>query len=145
MQILEKNPEYSPYDSSKDEYKYFTLDDFKEERGNYWWVKNQFISEYYAKENKRVFDFLVQDDGLYIVRKKQISQDYWGAENYVEVTDIFPTAPKMVRSSRYPYNDIEEKHMIPVTIEQIFETMKPMYIQKYLANGREYKKEYDIE
>ena len=39
---------------------------------------------------------------------------------------------------------IEEKHMIPVTIEQIFETMKPMYIQKYLANGREYKKEYEI-
>lgn len=142
---LEKNPEYSPYDSSKDEYKYFTLDDFKEERGNYWWMENQFISEYYEKGNKCVFDFWEQDDGLYIVRKKQISQDYWGAENYVEVTDIFPTAPKMVRSSRYPYNDIEEKHMIPVTIEQIFETMKPMYIQKYLANGREYKKEYDIE
>lgn len=141
---LEKNPEYSPYDSSKDEYKYFTLDDFKEESGDYWWAENQFISEYYAKGNKCVFDFWEQDDGLYIIRKKRISQDYWGAENYVEVTDIFPTAPKMVRSSRYPYNDIEEKHMIPVTIEQIFETMKPMYIQKYLANGREYKKEYDI-
>ena len=141
---LEEDPEYSPYDSSKDEYKYFTLDDFKEERSNYWWAENQFISEYYAKGNKCVFDFWEQDDGLYIVRKKQISQDYWGAENYVEVTDIFPTAPKMVRSSRYPYNDIEEKHMIPVTIEQIFETMKPMYIQKYLANGREYEKEYDI-
>ena len=34
--------------------------------------------------------------------------------------------------------------MIPVTIEQIFETMRPMYIQKYLATGREYKKEYEI-
>ena len=141
---LEENPEYSPYDSSKDEYKYFTFDDFKEERGNYLWTKNQFISEYYAKGNKRVFDFLEQDDGLYIVRKKQISQDYWRSENYVEVTDIFPTASKMVKSGRYPYNDIEKNHMIPVTIEQIFETMKPMYIQKYLANGREYKKEYDI-
>ena len=51
---------------------------------------------------------------------------------------------KTVKSNRYPYNDIEEKHMIPVTIEQIFETMKPMYIQKYLANGREYEKEYTI-
>ena len=50
----------------------------------------------------------------------------------------------MVNSNRYPYNEIEEKHMIPVTIEQIFETMRPMYIQKYLANGREYKKEYEI-
>ena len=34
--------------------------------------------------------------------------------------------------------------MITVTIEQIFETMKPMYIQKHLANGREYKKECEI-
>lgn len=34
----------------------------------------------------------------------------------------------------------EEKHMNPVTIEQIFETMKPMYIQKHLANGREYER-----
>ena len=81
---------------------------------------------------------------MYIVRKEQISQDYWRTRNYVEVTDIFPTASKMVKSSRYPYNDIKEKHMIPVTIEQIFETMKPMYIQEYLANGREYKKEYGI-
>ena len=141
---LEENPEYSPYDSSKDKYKYFTLDDFKEEHGDYWWTKNQFISEYYAKGNKHVFKFLEQDDGLYIVREKQALQDYWRTENYVEVTDIFPTASKMVKSNRYPYNDIEEKHMIPVTIEQIFETMKPMYIQKYLANGREYKKEYEI-
>ena len=141
---LEKNPEYSPYDSSKDEYKYFTLDDFKEERGNYWRMENQFISEYYEKGNKCVFDFWEQDDGLYIISKKRISQDYWRAEDYVEVTDIFPITSKIVKSSRYPYNDIEEKHMIPVTIEQIFETMKPMYIQKYLANGREYKKEYDI-
>ena len=85
-----------------------------------------------------------QDDGLYIVRKEQISQDYWGTINYVEVTDIFPIISQMVNSNRYPYNEIEEKHMIPVTIEQIFETMKPMYIQKYLANGREYKKEYGI-
>ena len=62
----------------------------------------------------------------------------------VKVTDIFPTTSKMVKSNRYPYNDKEEKHMIPVTIEQIFETMKPMYIQKHLANGREYKKECEI-
>ena len=50
----------------------------------------------------------------------------------------------MVKSNHYPYKDIEEKHMIPVTLEKIFEVMKPMYIQKYLANGREYKKEYEF-
>lgn len=82
---------------------------------------------------------------MYIIRKEQRLNNYWNTYiDYVEVTDIFPITSKMVKSNRYPYNDIEEKHMIPVTIEQIFETMKPMYIQKYLANGREYKKEYTI-
>lgn len=141
---LEGNPEYSPYDSSKNEYKYFTLDEFKNDHGDYW-RRNQFISEYYIKGNKCVFDFRKQNNDLYIVRKKQRLNNWWNSYiDYVEVTDIFPTTSKMVKSNRYPYNDIEEKHMIPVTIEQIFETMNPIYIQKYLANGREYKKEYEI-
>ncbi len=141
---LEGNPEYSPYDSSKNEYKYFTLNEFKNDHGDYW-RRNQFISEYYIKGNKCVFDFRKQNNDLYIIRKEQRLNNYWNTYiDYVEVTDIFPITSKMVKSNRYPYNDIEEKHMIPVTIEQIFETMKPMYIQKYLANGREYKKEYTI-
>lgn len=139
---LEGEPEYSPYDSSKDEYKYFTLDEFKEERGDYW-RGSCFISEYYSG-NKCVFD-TCKDNDLYIVRKIQIVCNYYyPSEERVEVTDIFPTTSKMVKSNRYPYKDIEEKHMIPVTLEKIFEVMKPMYIQKYLANGREYKKEYEI-
>lgn len=141
---LEGNPEYSPYDSSKNEYKYFTLNEFKDDHGDYW-RRNQFISEYYIKGNKCVFDFRKQNNDLYIIRKEQRLNNCWNTYiDYVEVTDIFPITSKMVKSNRYPYNDIEEKHMIPVTIEQIFETMKPMYIQKYLANGREYKKEYTI-
>lgn len=139
---LEGNPEYSPYDSSKNEYKYFTLDEFKKEHSDYW-RRNCFISEYYGG-NKCVFDICEQNDNLYIVRKKQVTYDYYTYEEYIDVTDIFPITSKMVKSNRYSYNDKEEKHMIPITIEQIFETMKPMYIQKYLANGREYKKEYEI-
>lgn len=140
---LEGEPEYSPYDSSKDEYKYFTLDEFKEEYGDYW-RRNRFISEYYSG-NKCVFDTCKQDNDLYIVRKIQIVHNYfYPSEERVEVTDIFSTTSKMVKSNRYPYKDIEEKHMIPVTLEKIFEVMKPMYIQKYLANGREYKKEYEF-
>lgn len=140
---LEGEPEYSPYDSSKDEYKYFTIDEFKEEHGDYW-RRSRFISEYYSG-NKCVFDTCKQDNDLYIVRKIQIVRNYcYPSEERVEVTDIFPTISKMVKSNRYPYKDIEEKHMIPVTLEKIFEVMKPMYIQKYLANGREYKKEYEI-
>ena len=123
--------------------KYFTIDEFKEEHGDYW-RRSRFISEYYSG-NKCVFDTCKQDNDLYIVRKIQIVRNYcYPSEERVEVTDIFPTISKMVKSNRYPYKDIEEKHMIPVTLEKIFEVMKPMYIQKYLANGREYKKEYEI-
>lgn len=135
---LEENPEYSPYDSSKDEYKYFTLDEFK--KGDYWWGRIRFISEYYSG-NKYVFETYKRDDNLYIIYKIQMEYMHYGPyEERVKVTDIFPTTSKMVKSNRYPYNDKEEKHMIPVTIEQIFETMKPMYIQKYLTNGREYER-----
>lgn len=135
---LEENPEYSPYDSSKDEYKYFTLDEFKKD--DYWWGRIRFISEYYSG-NKYVFETYKRDDNLYIIYKIQMEYMHYGPyEERVKVTDIFPTTSKMVKSNRYPYNDKEEKHMIPVTIEQIFETMKPMYIQKYLTNGREYER-----
>lgn len=134
---LEGESEYSPYDSSKDEYKYFTLDEFK--KGDYW-ERIRFISEYYSG-NKYVFETYKRDDNLYIIYKIQMEYMHYGPyEERVKVTDIFPTTSKMVKSNRYPYNDKEEKHMIPVTIEQIFETMKPMYIQKHLANGREYKR-----
>ena len=60
------------------------------------------------------------------------------------MTNIFPTKTVKVKSNYYPYNDIEEKHMIPITIEEIFEKMNPMYLQKYLENGREYEKEYRL-
>lgn len=134
---LEGESEYSPYDSSKDEYKYFTLDEFKKDD---YWGSIRFISEYYSG-NKYVFETYKWDDNLYIIYKIQMEYMHYGPyEERVKVTDIFPTTSKMVKSNRYPYNDKEEKHMIPVTIEQIFETMKPMYIQKHLANGREYKR-----
>lgn len=134
---LEGESEYSPYDSSKDEYKYFTLDEFKKDD---YWGRIRFISEYYSG-NKYVFETYKRNDNLYIIYKIQMEYMHYGPyEERVKVTDIFPTTSKMVKSNRYPYNDKEEKHMIPVTIEQIFETMKPMYIQKHLANGREYKR-----
>ena len=87
----------------------------------------------------------VQDE-LYIV--KELNDNSYSyhpySYNYKEVTNIFPTKTIMVKSNYYPYRDVEEKHMIPVTLEEIFDTMKPMYLQKYLENGREYEKEYRL-
>lgn len=57
-----------------------------------------------------------------------------------EVIDIFPTQEKEVTD----YFGIKrvETHMVPVSIETVFEKLKPVCKQKYLANGREYKKEF---
>ena len=141
---LERNREYSPYDSSKNEYKYLTFEGFEKRSSSGRWNERQFISEYYGR-NKYEFEIYPEDknNNLFIVCIKDNTSRYYRDSS--EVTDIFPTTSKMVKSNRYPYKDIiEEKHMIPVTLEKIFEVMKPMYIQKYLANGREYKKEYEF-
>ena len=140
--MLEGDRRYSPYDESKDEYKYFTFEEFDERKSTgYWWadqfiIKFKFISAYYGNENK--YTFILQNKGndLYVICKKEAY--------YTEVVDIFPIESKIVKSYYYPYKDIEEKHMIPVTLEEIFKVMKPMYIQTYLANGREYRREYEI-
>ena len=136
--MLEGNREYSPYDESKDEYKYFTFEEFDEIKSTDYWRRNQFISAYYGNENKYTFIFQNKGNDLYVVYKKE------GYFTESEVVDIFQIKYKIVKSNYYPYKDIEEKHMIPVTLEEIFKVMKPMYIQTYLANGREYRREYEI-
>lgn len=138
---LEGKDEYCPYDSSKDKYLYFTLDEFKDVNR---WGEKYFISTYPGVHRSSFMIEHVQDD-LYIVKRlRDDSYDYIWSGDYKEATNLFPTKTVMVKSNRYPYNDIEEKHMIPITIEEIFEKMKPMYLQKYLKNGREYEKESKI-
>ena len=38
----------------------------------------------------------------------------------------------------------DTKVLEPMELNKIFEIMKPKYIQKYLANGRKYEREYKI-
>lgn len=77
----------------KNEYKYFTFDEFKETPNTDYWRRGNFISEYY---NGCKYEFDVQPiekgKDLFIVRQKEnISNNtYWGSyTEYVEVTDIF--------------------------------------------------------
>lgn len=139
---LEGKYEYCPYDKSKDNYFYFTLDKFKNTDH---WGGIKFISIYPSGYHSSFMAERKQGE-LYIVKElKNCPHSYYSSYyNYEEVTDIFPTKTVMVKSNYYPYKDVEEKHMIPVTLEEIFDTMKPMYLQKYLENGREYEKEYRL-
>lgn len=78
-----------------------------------------------------------EDNGKYTVYKYNNINYYNGDK---EVIDIFPTQEKEVTDS-YGIKRIET-HMIPVSIETIFEKLKPVCKQKYLSNGREYNKEF---
>lgn len=139
---LEGCARYSPYDNTKNEYQYLTLDEFKDRVSGKWWNTRCFISEYYngCKDSFIVWE---QENEKYTLGRKVMHKTTYGVTyQYDEVIDIFPTISKKVRSYIHPYKDTEEKKMIPVSIEEIFKTMKPMYVQKYLMNGREFKKEY---
>lgn len=76
-----------------------------------------------------------EDNGKYIVYK------YNGRMDEIEAIDIFPTEEKEINNC---YGKKIETHMIPVSIEEVFEKLRPAFKQKYLANGREYEKEYEL-
>ena len=60
-----------------------------------------------------------------------------------EVLDLFPTEEKEEKRYWYSSSPVDKvRHMIPVTFEEIYKQVKPMYKQTYLTNGKEYKKEY---
>lgn len=138
---LEGRCDYCPYDSSKDELLYLTLDEFK--TINHWGEK-YFISNYPNGCNSS-FMIKKSEDGLFIVKKERQYYNKYHYHTYDEVTNLFPTKTDLVKSNYYPYEKIEEKHMIPIPLEEIFEIMKPMYLQKYLKNGREFEKEYRLD
>ena len=80
-----------------------------------------------------------ESNGKYTVYKYNNKNMCHGDE---EAIDIFQTEEKEVEVC-YGQKAIET-HMIPVSIETVFEKLKPVYKQKYLANGREYEKEYEF-
>lgn len=83
--------------------------------------------------------YMSEDNGKYTVYKYSAKNIYYGNK---EAVDIFPTEEREVEV-RYGQKEIQT-HMIPVSIETVFEKLKPVCKQKYLANGREYEKEYEF-
>ena len=85
----------------------------------------------------------------YILKRKVESSRGKGYYDYVDDTSIFPT--EVVEIEKYVYRGwhtekeiIKEKKMIPVTIEEMYEIMKPLCRQKYLKNGREYERVWSL-
>ena len=144
---MQSSYQFSPIDDSKDKIVNISFEDF------YAKAVNTYIHD---DETRKYVDvcFMINDNGKYV--KYQMRTPYRSENNgkYTvykysnttmyngdkEVIDIFPTHEKEVTD----YFGIKrvETHMVPVSIETVFEKLKPVCKQKYLANGREYKKEF---
>lgn len=144
---MESSYQFSPIDDSKDKIINIPFEDFyakavhtyvyDDETRKY--VNVQFMANAngeYTKYEMRT-PYRSEDNGKYTVYKYNNINYYNGDK---EVIDIFPTQEKEVTDS-YGIKRIET-HMIPVSIETVFEKLKPVCKQKYLANGREYNKEF---
>ena len=127
-ELLQSNPCYSPVDDSKDTYQNLTYEEFYERAYSKYYERTGDVS-FYSNITGEVKPYraATYNSGLYIL------QD----DKYNKVLDIFPT-----REEKGYYSWRIEKNMIPVTFEEIYNKMKPICIQKYLKNGKKYKKEY---
>lgn len=143
---MESSYQFSPIDDSKDKIINIPFEDFYTKAVNTYmndetskYVNVQFMANAngeYTKYEMRT-PYRSEDNGKYTVYKYNNTNFYHGDK---EVIDIFPTQETEVTDS-YGIKRIET-HMIPVSIETVFEKLKPVCKQKYLANGREYNKEF---
>lgn len=128
---LEGSHHYSPYDSLKDVLCNMTLGDFldlgirKHSNGEIYYRSFKFISSHAGDDESYLADDCYGDDKGKFQIKKYIKAD----------------KDKWSYGYRVGY---ETKILKPMELKEIYEIMKPKYIQKYLANGREYEKEYKI-
>lgn len=143
---MESAYQFSPIDDSKDEIINIPFEDFytkavntytNDETAKYvdvWFMAN--ANGEYTKYEMRT-PYRSEDNGKYTVYKYSNTNYYHGDK---EVIDIFPTQEEEVTDS-YGVKRVET-HMVPVSIETVFEKLKPVYKQKYLANGRKYEEEF---
>lgn len=143
---MESSYQFSPIDDSKDKIINIPFEDFYTKAVNTYmndetskYVNVQFMANAngeYTKYEMRT-PYRSENNGKYTVYKYNKTIFYHGGK---EVIDIFPTQEKEVTDS-YGIKRVET-HMVPVSIKTVFEKLKPVCKQKYLANGREYNKEF---
>ncbi len=152
FELMEGSSSYSPYDESKDVFCEFSLNNFiklgrreYDDRPDYYTsfkfisgitgVKKTYLIEPKRHDNK----YILQE----YVKREEDRNSYGYRVGFVDSLSIFPTQTDVIKSYGYgiPREIIS---MIPVTLNEIFDKMKPLYKQCYLKNGREYEKEYTL-
>lgn len=145
--LLEGTNSYSPIDKSKEKYFTMSLNDFYDNatsklEDDSIWYRNIIFMSYESGELKKYeirTSHTNDKNGKYTLYKYSKNNIYNGD---IEVIDIFPTEEIKVKD--YWGKIRTETHMIPITLEEIYNTLKPVYKQIYLKNGREFKKEYRL-
>lgn len=130
---LEHDEHYSPYDSSKDKYIRYTLDEFID-------FLNKDETEYYNYPNLNndafEYDVYREKDGLFGCKIPW----YWNRRENENKEDYRKRFEFNVveKPKRYSWSTQEyEYNFIPLTVKQLYEKLQPCYKIEYLRNGNE--------
>lgn len=124
---LEKNAEFSPPDFTKNKIVPMSYEEFEE-----------YVDHYYDKDVM----YKSHDEYEEITIRKMRDNETDKFKLFIdgqEVLHMFPTVDEEIKRYGYTYT---EKHMIPVTLKEIFDKIHPVYMVMYLANGKKYREEY---
>ncbi len=138
---LEGTREYSPIDEENKKYVSLTYEEFldcctyKTYNGEIRYRDKNFISHINGKY------LLYEAENEYYMNDKFTIKKITGNRTD-EVLDIFPIGEK---EDHWCFKESEViKHMIPVTLKEIYDVMQPLARQLYLKNGRKYDKEFRL-
>lgn len=136
FELLESSPSYSPPDKNKATYHEISLVDFENMgyRSDYYYG-----FRFYSNVSGSIKVYKASTKSCQ--RNEYVVFECMSDNSEHEVLDVFPTET-IEEPLSWTYNTRKVTHMIPVTIQTIYNTMKPMYKQTYLTNGKEYQKEY---
>ena len=85
---------------------------------------------------QKLLDFTLKEE-----EKRTLHNNYRYYMDYVPNNKYFPTETvEITKRIGWRTEIVKEQKMIPVTIEEIYKVMKPLFRNKFLANGREYEK-----
>lgn len=124
---MERCANYSPYDSTKDIMCEMTLDEFLS------------IGLFDSRECRNC-KFISSYDGE---DKSYLAEKCYGEDAGKHIVKVFKRSDKNRWCYGYSVN-YDTKVLQPMRIEEIYQIMKPKYIQRYLLNGREYEKRYSL-
>lgn len=122
FELMERDSEYSPYDSSKDERIEYTFDEFIDKILNH--NTRSVLFDFNGEKKKLNFKVKSEGDGIFVY------PEYWQSSlKEVELVKIFG----------YNGNYVWSEKFVPMLAKDFFEKYKPYYKKLYLENGKFWK------